>query len=99
MAMLPNPFPKAFDASRILVANSNTGLTTLGSTTSKLYVENAVLWAYDTVNPDIPSGQDYRAVVPTATPGFSATIEPYQGYWLKLLPAATEPSLLIPLEK
>jgi hypothetical protein len=97
--MLGNPFPRSFDASRILVSNANTGLVTLGSPTSKLYVEDAILWVYDTVNPDIPSGQNYRAVVATATPGFSATIEPYQGFWLKLLPAATQPSLLIPLEK
>jgi hypothetical protein len=97
--MLPNPFPKAFDASRLLVVEGNSGLVTLGSATSKLYIEDAILWVYDTVNPDIPSGQNYRAVVPTATPGFSATIEPYQGYWLKFLPAATQPSLLIPLEK
>lgn len=99
--LLGNPFDKPIDLSKVLVEDFTAAVTPpalMGSADGKLVVEDATAWVYDIDNPDIPSGQNYRAVVATGTPGFGGTLQPYEGFWIKLLPAALAPFVLLPLD-
>ena len=98
--LLGNPFDKPIDLSKALVEDTYavTPPALMGSANGRIVVENATAWVYDIDNPDIPSGQNYRAVVASGTPGFGGTLQPYEGFWIKLLPEAIAPFVLLPLD-
>ena len=73
--MVGNPLARAFKWKYLLIGGTSyINLSTSGQT---LY--HSTGYVYD----ETQTGQPYRAITGTGTPGFSDEIKPYQGFWMK----------------
>ncbi len=80
--MISNQYPRAFELKDVLIELSGgaAGLLELWEAASTNAVEAAV-YVY---NPQALASNPYEAVVATAIPGFATSIQPYQGFYVKL---------------
>ena len=97
--MVGNTFPRAFYWDNVIVSTSQ-GITRMDAAAAVTVIKDATAYVYDLSTTD-GNGQHYRAV--TTTPGFTNKIEPYQGFWVKVIDDGVTPNtnveLWLPFEK
>ena len=93
--MMGNPFPRAFKLAHM--AFEAGGGDFLWGAQNEYH---KTVYVYDITDPN-GTGQPYRAITVTGTPGINGEIKPYQGFWIKDLGALTYSGakLAIPFEK
>ncbi len=89
--MMGNPFPRAFKWTNLQIG----GTSFVPLLNNSFY--NDTGYVYDNTQ----SGQPYRAITATGTPGIADEIKPYEAFWLKDLGANTVSGLklALPFEK
>ena len=85
-----NPFPRAFKWQYLNIYIDGNWYP-FGDANNDVYHHTG--YVYDVDTPDIPTGQNYRAITAAGTPGFSDEIKPYQGVWIEDLGAYNKTGL------
>ena len=89
LVMVSNQYPRSFQLKDVLVeVGSVQKLWDAASTDEPNEEDNLVAVAAHIYNPEALASNPYEAVVTSSTPGFRNTIQPYQGFYVKLQGAA-----------
>ncbi len=85
--MINNPYPREVHMGDIRYQAPDGTVKTLQTAQVDDEV-SATFYIYDQDNPNIPSGQNYRAITTTAPP-LGGTIKPQQGVWVRVMENGT----------